>query len=918
MSPLMIYIPQNGAFLKTTLDAMVTLLNTPTYYAAKDIISILAVGMVGYQYVSGKKIQAISCYVLCSFLLLYGVLGIRTSVAVIDMQTADSAGEALTVDNVPLGVAMPAALISGMGYGITKVFSTIFHMPNDLDYTKTGMLFGARTFLAATNSNLSMSPELSQDLSAYIRQCVFAAKLLGSQEISASQLKHSPDLIKLYFEQPSPIYRVLFHDGSNLSCIEAAALLKPQLNSGIQKQLVHLAKILTQGQEDKFRDGLASVHSYFMKVSKDAANILTQNILINATRDSAQDAFAFAGADAQMMNFTNTTSLQKMHVAEANSFWMAGYRLPYFMTVFWIITLCIFPLVLLIALLPSMHRVYVIYLQSQMFLWLWPPMFIIIHFLVSLASSITLTLFGTHYGGVTFSTIDSLASINSGFAYTAGGLAISVPFIAFFIVKGLPSVLSTASQHLGGMVQSMSTAEAQSVTQGNISMASYSGWNMNYDNHHAHKWDTNYQHLEGRATVQADNGALVSQGLDGSRVINAQGAISQMATRLHASDRISSSLHQNANQSFQNSENHRTSADYHYQQALSGMSQFNETDVNETREGTGINKTVSNSLNEDIRQMHDAVNQYNQHHDRSGHVSLEAALTGKFNGGLAGAVAKVALGGSIEASAGVRTGSSSNNSVQAFYNSSEGQSFSNAFNHLEATAKTQHLDTHDANNLSQSEQIAAHLSQGHALADASSTEYTKGLQYQQAASEVKEHASSMDSALDQVFYEWVVSRHGIAGEKALRGADAQSLKAQQQLADEFMRSAPGKNALAFEVNQLIHKASPTQMKQNYEGQRQNIMSQQKDKVDSSHAKGSSWILEQSQKRHLHMLSDDGLQKADELRKNSQEDLFTAYERQEKITHEAMDDTKGHLKDRHQEQKNEFVHNKRFYKEGQYE
>ncbi|HAU4000802.1 TPA: conjugal transfer protein TraG, partial [Legionella pneumophila] len=147
MSLLTIYTPQNGEYLKTVLDAMVTLLSTSTYQSAQDIVSILAVGVVGFQYVSGKRIQAISRYVLCTFVFLFCILGIKTPVAIIDMQTADSAGPALTVDNVPLGVGLPAALISGIGYGITQVFSDVFHMPNDLDYTRTGMLFGSRTFL---------------------------------------------------------------------------------------------------------------------------------------------------------------------------------------------------------------------------------------------------------------------------------------------------------------------------------------------------------------------------------------------------------------------------------------------------------------------------------------------------------------------------------------------------------------------------------------------------------------------------------------------------------------------------------------------------------------------------------------------------------------------------------------------------
>ncbi|WP_181879472.1 conjugal transfer protein TraG N-terminal domain-containing protein, partial [Legionella donaldsonii] len=103
-------------------------------------------------------------------------------------------------------------------------------------------------------------------------------------------------------------------------------------------------------------------------------------ILINATRDAASDAFAFNGADAQLMNYTNTASLHKMHLAETNSFWLASYRLPYYMTVMWMLTICIFPLVFLVALLPTLQNVFTVYLQSQVFLWSWPPMFIIIHF----------------------------------------------------------------------------------------------------------------------------------------------------------------------------------------------------------------------------------------------------------------------------------------------------------------------------------------------------------------------------------------------------------------------------------------------------------------------------------------------------------------------------------------------------------
>lgn len=340
MSPLLIYTPQNGEFLKTVLDAMVSLLREDTFQSAIDIMMMLAVSLVGYQFVTGKKLESITRFFLTTFLVSCCLIGIRMPVAIMDMQWADGAGETLRVDNVPLGVALPAAIISGMGYGITTLFSDVFHMPNDLDYNKTGMIFGARTWLSATNTRLSMSPDLATDMSAYIRQCVFTAKLLASHQISPEELVNSGNLMKTYFENPSPVYRVILHDGTNLSCIDAASNLKTRLPTAAKRELARLGHLMTpddklKDAETKITDSLQAAHDYYMKISSDSASILTQNILINATRDAASDAFAFSGADAALMNYTNTTSTQKMHVAEANSFWLASFRLPYYMTVMW-------------------------------------------------------------------------------------------------------------------------------------------------------------------------------------------------------------------------------------------------------------------------------------------------------------------------------------------------------------------------------------------------------------------------------------------------------------------------------------------------------------------------------------------------------------------------------------------------------
>lgn len=470
-------------------------------------------------------------------------------------------------------------------------------------------------------------------------------------------------------------------------------------------------------------------------------------------------------------------------------------------------TLCIFPLVVLIAYLPLKLNVYILYLQSQVFLWSWPPMFIIIHYFVSLASSTTISLFGQKTGGVTFSNIDSLAAYHSNFAYTAGALAASVPFLAFYIAKGLGPILSNASQHFGGMAQSLSVGEAQSAAQGNVSMASYSGWNMNYDNTNAHKFDTNLHHAEGRSTIQMSNGALLSQNADGSHVGNVQPAISNAAVTVHGSERVIDSLHQSANDSFSQAHQLRSASDKHIQMGLSNLKNFTENDGNDFRSGSGVSNTVTDSIHQDLRTMKDAVHHYNKHHDVANHTSLEAAASYRLNSdkSILGKGLQWVTGSSFDVTGTGRTQASTGHSMQWFNNSSEGQAFNEAFSHMMSTAKTNHLDASDSHNLSQSEQIAANFARGQSLSEQGSAEYSHGQQLQKAASHAQENASAIDSNLSQPYHNWVVSQFGAEGERVMLQTDSQSIAKQQQWANEFLESQAGKTVLESEVHSALSR-----------------------------------------------------------------------------------------------------------------
>ncbi|STX81268.1 putative sex pilus assembly and mating pair protein TraG [Legionella busanensis] len=909
---LAIYTPQNGAYFKETLDAVASVMKTETFSDAIDSVLILAFCMAAFIFVKGNKVQALFRYILTTFFALYCLIGITVPVNIQDMQRPM---DALTVDNVPIGIALPASIISRFGYAITVVFSDVFRTPADSDYIKSGMIFGSRTWLSSTSASFNGSPELSHDVSAFIRQCIFSAKLLGSRQISATELIQNKNLQELYLgdgsSKHSPIFRVIFRDGQNRSCTDAATNLRARINTAVDQELSALSRLMSNGDKSKYEEALEAAHKYYMGVSKTSAQILTQNMLINATRNAARDAFAFNGADADLMNYTNTASMQKMHIAEANSFWLASYRLPYYMTVFWMLTVCIFPLVFLISLFPTTQNVYKVYLQSQAYLWTWPPLFIIIHFFVSMASATTTNIFNQQTGGVSFSNIDSLANLQSYFAYTAGALAASVPFLAYYITKGLASVLSQAAQHFGGIAQSLSTSEAQSIAQGNVSMASYSGWNMNYDNTNAHKFDTNRSFAEGKITAQHDNGALISMLPNGTSVGNVQPAISSAVVGIHGSERVIDSLNQSAQQSFHNAEQHRVAADKHLHQAFSGLSQFNDATSIDTRNGAGLSKTESSSYHEDIRQMKDSVQQYNSHHDVSKHISLDQALTGKIDtgGSALGMIGKLASGVSVEASGSLRHGNQYSDNLQDFFNSSEGSAFSSAFNHMQTTAHNQHLDVSDSTSLSGSEQIAANISKGASLMSQASAEFSSGLNYQSAGAHAREDALSIDANFNQALHDYVAHRHGATGVDTMLRSDSASIQKQQAYAKEFINSEVGKSMISESVQSQLSTAKSAIYRQ-YQQNSNNIKSSTTSNIENSHQKNLSNVAQKIDGNGIGLtkLNQQTQSEIDTLMHGYQSSSVTdAFRQQESVTKDAINHQKDSLSSIHATQKKQSEH-----------
>src|SRR3546814_6441321 len=105
-------------------------------------------------------------------------------VPTVDIKVTDRINPALapaTVDNVPLGLGLLASLTTQMGDWLTRSAETVFVMPNELNYSSNGIVYGARLFDAtrnfivrdaefSTNLETHRSDEHTFELQSLIRQ----------------------------------------------------------------------------------------------------------------------------------------------------------------------------------------------------------------------------------------------------------------------------------------------------------------------------------------------------------------------------------------------------------------------------------------------------------------------------------------------------------------------------------------------------------------------------------------------------------------------------------------------------------------------------------------------------------------------------------------------------------------------------
>lgn len=813
-----IYTIAGGDWFRGNLNAIAAFMSTGTWSSIEKMCIAFSVLIVASSWVKKHNVMDLVGWVFALTLVSMLVV-IRKPVQIIDYSNVS---QIYQVDNVPIGLAIPASLTTRVGNALVQSYEMIFSLPDSVTYSKTGMLFGSN-LIAKSTDFLSQNPEITTLFSDYVQNCVMGDIFLN-HKYSFEELMESADPYSLIFSQPSPLrqvpnnsYKFLEKDyiGTTfISCQVAATELKQRLALDTQtggKTWNYYVRQLFGGKPNPdllFSQMIGDSYNFFYSSGQSAGQIIRQNVTMNALRSGIQSYAARSGDTASLVNIANTSSLEKQRLAQATMGHQALRSLPLMQTVVMGIMIGLFPIMVMAAMF-NMMTMQVIkgYFYALMWLQSWPLLYAILNS--------AMAYYAKQNGvPVVLSELSQVQLKNSDIATTAGYISMMIPPLTWAMIKSMGAGFSSAYSHFASSGLSSTSQASSSVVDGNYSFS-----NMQTDNVSGNSWNTNSSTAFGQMSRQLGNGGMGTQTRDGSMVWDSSGAMSKLPVDINVGRQIASAQQQMARESDVQAESSLQGYNSSVTSAWNSLKQFGTNMGTSASTTTGADNTESSQDSMAKSKMWNAVVSNAKANNISNEQSFQnlmdestrGSITGEAYGGvkwssgdqLAGKLGKLATGASIDgglkvaASGTAGTGStdtvgqSGRHSVDTRHDTSSqaAKDFKEGADYITSHKTSTSGNTTDNNASSRVDQFSASLSSAKNSYDQYTNSRTRSHEFSEMASRTESMSGQMSENLTQQFANFVQQRSPQNAEAILTNTSSPEVAAQREsLAREFVKA----------------------------------------------------------------------------------------------------------------------------------
>ena len=538
-----------GVYLVDLLNAVAAVTGGGAFVTLAQITGVAGLAWVLFRTAFGGSWRDNAKWILL-FTAVWGAMIVpKATVRVVDR--LDPALAPAVVANVPMGLALFASLTSQVGDGLTRLTEQAFALPGDLAYQRHGMIFGARLAAGATRLEVT-DAVFAQNLREYARQCVFYALLLG--HVTADELRESADLWTLVTSSrspsagASPARMVEFStrngaggmDRTVITCAGAAARLGAQWGPEIQRAGGVFGRRLFTGHATEalaraeLLAALPAAHDFLIGASRSAAEIMQQQMLLNAVHGAAEQWTAEAGNAAALRAYTEARAEAQTVGAYRAIGRQAETWVPLLRVVFECLYVGAFPMAALLMLTPAGAGIFRSYVSGLVWLQSWGPLYAVLHRIAMGEAAERMAAHALMPGGDVGISLVAQAGVRAAaadIAVMSGYLSMSVPFLAAALAYGVSRATSLATSVLAVGQDAAVSAAGEGAT-GNISLSSTSIDAHRFATLEGRQIRTSVAVDDNRHSAYAPSGAAFTVAGDGTVVADAAAATSRVAGRL--------------------------------------------------------------------------------------------------------------------------------------------------------------------------------------------------------------------------------------------------------------------------------------------------------------------------------------------------------------------------------------------------
>ncbi|WP_272539725.1 conjugal transfer mating-pair stabilization protein TraG [Providencia sp. PROV197] len=799
-----VYVLGGGEYLMQVFNGVAAIVGSSSWESMFRIALLISAASFFVVYLRGHDPKEVIKFAAYIILVSSVLLGPKRSVQIIDR--TDPLGVYL-VDNVPLGLAAPAHMISSIGTSLTELYELIFHAPDSLSYSKTGMLFGAN-LVGNLSDIMSTDGDIAELMSLYTKNCVIG-DILINHKYSFQELMNTRDPYLLVFQKPSPLRGVMVPEGNKKAkpagfwtCEDLAKrVLMPAIGVDTEtggETWVYTVKRIFGGRPDAnvlFTAMLGDSYNYYYSGSETASQLMRNSVVMNALKQGIAGYSAQSGDTASLVNLASTSSYNKMRLSWATSTTVATNFTPLLYTILFSLIVALFPIFILLMTVHALTtRMLFNYIMSIIYLQSWAPMFAILNH----ATSFYLR---GQTNGLDFNLANQahIQQIHSDIGLIAGWLTLSIPFIAMAIVKGLGPAVAQAGNYLGTAINSSASASSSQAADGTWAFN-----NMQTDNVAGNKWDTNSSFRDGQMTRQLASGATNTVTSGGQEIMDTSGAMSRLPISIKGSEAMVSSLQQSA----KHAETRAAQSMHSFQSAINSgwnqLTQLNKQAGNSSTASTSTDSGLTAAQSKGVKMMMNATETLAKQDNIGKEEALARLVSENFDVSKSmgvkaeGGFSFSGFGGGGYVEGGTKDTDSKQSSIQdrnarnQDARSESGSQTSRDFNQglelLNSSKLSEGTNRHENQANSAADQFGATLT----IAKNQYEQYTRSKAESQESSEMasfaQNNSAQIDRNLDQEFASYVSQKAPDRAEALLGNtSDMQIAKEREALAQSFMK-----------------------------------------------------------------------------------------------------------------------------------